>query len=440
MDALSLFTHLEAILIGLLGSGIQVVSYACDGTEVGRNVQKLLVSKASHKQDYLIPNPNPGSPEIKISIPFINNQPICMVQDSKHALKTYRNNLFSGARLLVFGNYYAQYEQIHQIAREKGSPLYIRDVERLDRQDDNAATRLFSADTLQYINDNHPEWIGVIVYLFVFGELVDAYQNRFLPHQERIKMVLRARFYLDAWERFVASAKYKKAQHFISREASDITRIIVDGFLGLVYIYRDHIGESKTIPFIPWLHSTEVCEHVFGVARQIIKDFTAFDFFQMIPKLRVQLRRGMSHDASHNSKARASGYAHTYMDTKGMDIRALCTFPSDEDIAINAEQAACESESLIALLGVSVEQLYGATSFMPLPSISAWYSTSTTEIDEQDAQEINEAPDLEAQELQEWLELWESAETSKLPLACKKRVTDLTCAALAVATDEAITM
>ena len=243
MGAQSLFVHLETILDGLLRHKIQVVSYACDGTEVERNIQKLLVAKSSRSQEYLIPSPYPESPDIKIQVPFFQDQPISVVQDSKHALKTYRNNLFSSARLLTFGDYYAQYNHIHQVAREKGSPLYIRDVERLDRQDDNAAARLFSADTLQYISDNHPGWIGVIIYLFIFGELVDAYQNRFLPHSERIKMVLRARFYLDAWERFIAVAQYKKAQYFISREALDITRIVIDGFLRLVYIFRDHVGE-----------------------------------------------------------------------------------------------------------------------------------------------------------------------------------------------------
>ena len=105
---------------------------------------------------------------MKITIPFFKDQPICVVQDSKHALKTYRNNLFSGVRLLTFGDYYAQYNHIRQIACEKGLPLYIRDVEQLDRQDDNAAARLFSADTLQYISENHPDWIGVIIYLFIF--------------------------------------------------------------------------------------------------------------------------------------------------------------------------------------------------------------------------------------------------------------------------------
>ena len=62
-----------------------------------------------------------------------------MVQDSKHGLKTFRNNLFSGAQALSFGNYISIYSTICQIAFKPASPLYHQDVEKLDRQDDNAA-------------------------------------------------------------------------------------------------------------------------------------------------------------------------------------------------------------------------------------------------------------------------------------------------------------
>ncbi|KAJ7728968.1 hypothetical protein DFH07DRAFT_695847, partial [Mycena maculata] len=67
-----------------------------------------------------------------------------MLQDLKHALKTFRNNLFSGARLLALGSYTAIYAHIREMAFEDGSPLFHRDVEKLDRQDNNAAARLFS--------------------------------------------------------------------------------------------------------------------------------------------------------------------------------------------------------------------------------------------------------------------------------------------------------
>jgi hypothetical protein len=165
-----------------------------------------------------------------------------------------RNNLFSGARLLVFGNFVSLYRHILQIALGGGSPLYSRDVVKIDRQDDNAAVRLFSAATLQYLADQHPDCVGEIVYLFVFGELIDAFQNRRLQHRERIRMVLRARFFLKAWETYLSICGYPKSRYFISREANDILHILIDGFIALIVIHRDHLPPGMSAPLLPWLH------------------------------------------------------------------------------------------------------------------------------------------------------------------------------------------
>ena len=72
-------------------------------------------------------------------------------------------------------------------------------VYKTDWQDDNAATRLFSAPTLKFLSDKHPEYLGEIIYLFIFGELIDAYQNHNIDHQERIKLVLWAQYFINAW-------------------------------------------------------------------------------------------------------------------------------------------------------------------------------------------------------------------------------------------------
>jgi hypothetical protein len=75
---------------------------------------------------------------------FFGSQPIATLQDPKHLLKTFRNNLFFGARLLTFPNSVALFSQVHKMSQANDSPIFQRDVEKLDRQDDNAATRLFS--------------------------------------------------------------------------------------------------------------------------------------------------------------------------------------------------------------------------------------------------------------------------------------------------------
>ena len=231
LDATILLTYLEQVLHGLLDQKILVISYACDGTEVERSVQKLLVAKADEKIQHTIKNPHPNCPDTTVTIAVLRGQPICMIQDSKHALKTFQNNLFSGARLLTLGNYTAVFQHIREMAFETGSPLYRCDVDKLDHQDDNAASHLFSADVLQYLSDHHPDQVGEIVYLFLFGEFIDAYQNWSISHHEHLKLVLQARYFLDSWETFLSQSGYKKSQDFLSREAVDIAQIIIEGYI-----------------------------------------------------------------------------------------------------------------------------------------------------------------------------------------------------------------
>ncbi|KAF8687978.1 hypothetical protein AX14_003566 [Amanita brunnescens Koide BX004] len=367
----------DNIISGLLDVNLHVISYSCDGTETERLVQHRFVNKAPQHIAIDIDSPKPYLPSLHISIPVYQGRPIAVVQDSKHGLKTARNNLFSGASLLVLGNYIAHYEHIRNIAFKEGSPLYHRDVEKLDRQDDNAAARLFSSATLQFLEDQEPMELGLIVFLFVFGELIDAYQNRQIDHSERIKMVLRARYFVDMWESFVvAIPAYKKARYFLSREFIDIISLLVNGLISLIIIHRDFVPEI--FPLLPWLHSTEACEHLFGMARQIVQDFTMMDFINMLPKLAVKVReatlRGRQASPS-DMKAQAAGYNHTYLDTHDVDLMALASFPSAIRIQGLAAEAADEASSLIALLGILPDSLVAggnSGNSGPLPPITSW--------------------------------------------------------------------
>lgn len=101
----------------------------------------MLLESADTRIQFRIKHPR-GLGDIVVMIGFFKGHPLITIQDSKHSLKTFHNNLFTGARLLVLGNYTARYDTMHNIAFMEASPLYHQDVEKLDRQDDHAATRL----------------------------------------------------------------------------------------------------------------------------------------------------------------------------------------------------------------------------------------------------------------------------------------------------------
>ncbi|KAF9459537.1 hypothetical protein BDZ94DRAFT_1381618 [Collybia nuda] len=345
--AADLFPYLWRIVSGLLERDIQLTSYAADGSNVERGVQKILETKATTTVTHRIKHPSPDGKgeDIIINIPFFGKYPIANLQDSKHLLKTFRNNLYSGARLLTFPNSVAMFSQIREIAFTDNSPLFHRDVEKLDRQDDNAATRLFCADTLAWVNEHHPEELGLSMYLFVFGELIDAYQNRSVDITERIEMVLRAYFFVEMWEKFLKVAGYSKAKHFVSQQCEDITDMLIKGFMKL---------------------------HIFGLCRQIVKDFTEAQIKELIPKLSVKLREAIFLSRTANGKGRASGYSHTYHDVHGIDLVALAAYPTDMGIVDAAVRAFGHAESFFGLLGVSAADLN--TDMPPqIPVIKSWY-------------------------------------------------------------------
>jgi hypothetical protein len=151
-------------------------------------------------------------------------------------------------------------------------------------------------------------------------------------------------------------------------------KTLIFGFLKLVIIYRDHLN-GLSIPLMPWLHSTEVVERVFGICRQLIKDFTMLDFIFMVPKLFILLREHVFLVNSANGKARAAGYSHTYADNRSLDTKQLSILPTDAELEEAAAVGYGEADSLFALLGVSIADLKHRASrpdAIVLPSIKSW--------------------------------------------------------------------
>ncbi|KAJ7194070.1 hypothetical protein GGX14DRAFT_587166 [Mycena pura] len=367
----------EQILYGLLDEDINVVSYSSDGTDTERSVQHDFEdNKAS---DYIKKTIHIGEGLIVVRVGIYRGKPIIIMQDSKHALKTMRNNLFSGARVLVLGNHTATFAAFYRLAFEDGTPLYQRDVVKLDRQDDKAAARATAAATLRFIVDKHPEERGLIVFLFIAGEAIDVFQNRHISHYERIVMALRARLFLDRWLQFIDLCPgYERARYIISREALDIFRILLNGYLGLVIVYRDYY---PGFPLLPWLHSTEACEHIFGLARQVVKDFSALDFYRMVPKLNLKMHEalfGARRETAAQSKATASGYDHSWMKLGNLNIQNLSDFPTDSRWTSAAKQASDEANNLLLFLGIQLDSVSDGGALPDgLPSLNEMLSDET---------------------------------------------------------------
>ncbi|KAF8997309.1 hypothetical protein BDQ17DRAFT_1429173 [Cyathus striatus] len=219
-----------------------------------------------------------------------------------------------------------------------GSPLYHHDVVKLDRQDDNAAACL----SLQ--------------------RLSNFYQRNFLSVVEQLS------FY---WRCYLEATGYSRSQYFLSAAAADIVRIIVEGIIGLILAYCDHI-RGNAMPLLPWYHFTEACEHTFGEAHSIVKDFTHLDFLYMVPKLGVRMQDAVLSATISDPNKTAVGYCHTYFDHSGANISTLAIFPSNDEIKEASLVAAEQAKSLMLFLGVLASKLNSHREQLLL-AIDSWF-------------------------------------------------------------------
>ncbi|KAF4599335.1 hypothetical protein EYR40_006427 [Pleurotus pulmonarius] len=338
------------ILIVDAPTPLNIISLGSDGTVVERKARRLLIRSGFAAVEYVdIPHPNTADGPLRIEILRIGTRRLAIIQDSKHFRKTCRNNIFTGARQLVLGNYLVYYEQVRSMAHsQEHSPLYLRDVDKLDRQDDRAAARLFSAANIQHAIDcGHT---GLAIFLFIFGEACDAYQSRTISHPQRIHMVLRAYFFKTIWKGFLVDNGYPFSRHYLSQDADDILDILVNGLLALIIIHRDYL--SSPFPLLPWTHGSEANEHVFGLLRSMIPEFTVVDAIQVIPKLDIRLMAACSRKIDLSKLRRGgAGYAHSHFDGSGTDMATLSQFPLQDVFRQVAGTAWIEANAIWEVLG-----------------------------------------------------------------------------------------
>jgi hypothetical protein len=135
-----------------------------------------------------------------------------------------------------------------------------------------------------------------------------------------------------------------------STAADDIIDTLADGLLGLIYIYRDHL--DKSYPLLPWMHGSKANEHIFGLLRSLVTDFTMLDVLHLIPKLHVRLMTACrAKNIKVDFQRTAAGYSHTYFNADDIPLGILSEFPSDSDITCAASAAFDEANVLWDLVG-----------------------------------------------------------------------------------------
>ncbi len=157
-----------------------VISMAADGASTELGAQDLMDHEKTELAPLAFDYPSYG---VRLRAPvFATTGPLISVQDPPHARKTCRNQPQHGTHTASLGKGYVANRSFVQLYETGISGLQLRDVQDVDKQDDGAARRMFhhmalSATTLEKLDgsrDIRPEFLGLFVYLFIFGEITRA--------------------------------------------------------------------------------------------------------------------------------------------------------------------------------------------------------------------------------------------------------------------------
>ncbi|KAK4700732.1 hypothetical protein P7C70_g5513, partial [Phenoliferia sp. Uapishka_3] len=330
--------------VGLLARLVSIVS---DGASPERKLHDLIRANYPSKT-FTIPSPSPFFAKIDIITALMGGTSTSFPIDGKHTTKNGRNAQSSGARALVLGNFFTGHGDLEEMVEDPNSPSLKRDVHKRDRQCDRVAERWQSTEMMDYATKMGLEKSGFVVYLFIIGELHSAVQNRALPHLERQRMILTVWYFLEGWEKFTKLHPDYTTRNFLGSDFVIIVRRLILGLIGITRTVRDEFtGEALFL----WRHTTEMLEHLFATARRHQKDFDALDFCHMATKLAHLMEQNLSALDEAGNRA-AEGYHHTYNDLSELDVDALSTFFTDQQLLDVASLAATDVLDLFKGLGM----------------------------------------------------------------------------------------
>ncbi|CAG8593895.1 19603_t:CDS:2, partial [Gigaspora rosea] len=163
--------------------------------------------------------------------------------------------------------------------------------------------------------------------------------NREISPLERCKMVMLGFFFLNHWKNHiqVCAQNYPEfmsvKKNFIASVTFNILTSLSESMILLTIAYRDYYPQY---PFTPWMYGSEGCEHFFGLARQVLSDFSFNDLVALTPKIACMYKAYSSGSfRSEREKMTGVGYISHYSDSSIVEnLEVLRNWPSDDEIRL----------------------------------------------------------------------------------------------------------
>lgn len=222
--------------------------------------------------------------DFTMSLPMNDNQWLdCPFPDPRHLLKKWRNQILNIRRLLILGDRLVQLENLMELADKEEFKhtlgLWKTDIRVNDKQNVNAAIRLFHPNVQKHLEYDMDKYTGTSVYLHLGTLMYEMYFKKDLEVNQRIKFAWTLVQFCRLWKTWLVLSKYSTDRTFISDQTYHDVIIAGQSF---ILMTKFHFLYHKDQPYEPWIWGSNSCEDVFSKSRCFVRTKNNFCYSEFL--------------------------------------------------------------------------------------------------------------------------------------------------------------
>lgn len=224
----------------------------------------------------------------------INVDTFISVQDLIHIGTKLRNRLLNSSIVLYLGTHIVSISHINQLIERCAKEIHglVRsDVFPEDRQNYRSLEKMMEDRVLNALAEYVADSEATVEYLKICKMLTSSFLENNLMPIERIINIWYALYFLRIWRKWITTHnEYSLKENFISSNAFNCVEINAHALIEIIIKLRS-TGQPNL--FLPWMFSSQPCEHMFrsfrsmGTANFTKINFTLHELFQMVSRMEM---------------------------------------------------------------------------------------------------------------------------------------------------------
>jgi len=213
------------------------------------------------------------------------------VQDTHHIGTKLKTRLTKPSIVLPMGDVAASSTHLRVLIKDTSKihhRLTLSDLDTADKMNFKPVERMTQSHVIAML-DSVPQSSGTKAYVQLMKNVLDAFLDKELTPAERIFRMWTRIFFLRLWMLWLLQNKFSVTKNFITWFTYYCIELNGHALIAIIINLRKMNSPQY---FIPWLMSSQACEHLFRALRSFTTTFSRvvnFDLYELLQKFsRIQ--------------------------------------------------------------------------------------------------------------------------------------------------------